>query len=400
MTPSQSELKRTINEPDINIEEEEEEEEEEEDYFDYHYDEPGSEPGTLTIEPDASPSHIVLIEYDGRRAIRQVNVTPDFLIPHLGSNTVSWIDLQGLGSEAILKQVGDIFCLHPLLLEDIVNVPQRAKVDDYQEQLLLLAHMVRLKPDKHGFETEQVSFILGKKYLLSVQEEELEDCFDPVRNRIRTNQGKIRQAGADYLLYMLLDVLIDGYFPVLENYEDRIEELEDAILLNPSENLMEELYNVRRELLGLKRLLWPMQNVLNIIIRGDYKLINPEVQIYFRDCYDHVIQLMDILETYRELTASLMELYLNSINNKMNEIMKLLTAVSTIFIPLTFIAGVYGMNFQFMPELKERWAYFVCLGIMATIAVSLVYFFWRRGWFAEPYSAIEIRKKSDKLRRF
>jgi magnesium transporter len=306
------------------------------------------------------------------------------------------MDLQGLGSEAILKQVGDIFHLHPLLLEDVVNVPQRAKVDDYQKQLLVLAHMVRLKRDKPGFETEQVSFILGKKYLLTVQEEELEDCFDPVRNSIRTNQGKIRQAGADYLLYMLLDVLIDSYFPVLEHYEDRIEELEDAILLNPSENLMEELYGVRRELLALRRLLWPMQNVLNTIIRGDYKLIDGEVQIYFRDCYDHVIQLMDILETYRELTASLMELYLNSISNRMNEVMKLLTAVSTIFIPLTFIAGVYGMNFENMPELRERWGYYGALGLMGTIAASLVYFFWSRGWFAQSYSSKRLKKICNK----
>ncbi len=371
-------------------------EEEEEDYFDYHYDEPGSEPGTLSIEPDASPSKIVLIDYDGRRAIRQVNVNPDFLTPYLGSNTVSWMDVQGLGSEVILKQVGDIFHLHPLLLEDVVNVPQRAKVDDYREQLLVLAHMVRPKRNKAGFETEQVSFILGKGYLLTVQEEELEDCFDPVRKRIRTNQGKIRQAGSDYLLYMLLDVLIDSYFPVLEHYEDRIEELEDAILLNPSENLMEELYGVRRELLALRRLLWPMQNVLNTIIRGDYKLINNEVQIYFRDCYDHVIQLIDILETYRELTASLMELYLNSISNKMNEVMKLLTAVSTIFIPLTFIAGVYGMNFENMPELRQRWGYYGALVLMGTIAASLVYFFWSRGWFAQPYSSVKIKAKKER----
>ena len=375
-----------------------EEEEEEEDYFDYHYDEPGSEPGTLSIEPDASPSKIVLIDYDGRRAIRQVNVNPDFIVPYLGNNTVSWIDLQGLGSEAFLKQIGDIFHLHPLLLEDVVNVPQRAKVDDYRQQLLVLAHMVRLKRNKAGFETEQVSFILGKGYLLTVQEEELEDCFDPVRKRIRTNQGKIRQAGSDYLLYMLLDVLIDSYFPVLEHYEDRIEELEDAILLNPSENLMEELYSVRRELLALRRLLWPMQNVLNTIIRGDYKLIAAEVQIYFRDCYDHVIQLIDILETYRELTASLMELYLNSISNKMNEVMKLLTAVSTIFIPLTFIAGVYGMNFENMPELRQRWGYYGALGLMGTIAASLVYFFWRRGWFAQPYSTVKIKAKKERTR--
>lgn len=363
-----------------------EEEPKEEDYFDYHYDEPGSEPGTLSIEPDANPSRIILIDYDAKHAIRRVDLMPKDLIPYLGTNTVSWIDVQGLGSERVLKQVGEILKLHPLLLEDVVNVPQRPKVEDYNQQLLIIAHMVRPRPDEDGFEAEQVSFVLGKNYLLTIQEEELEDCFDPVRDRIRTHQGRVRESGADYLTYLLLDVLIDGYFPVLEDYGERIEELEDKILRSPTQNTLEEIYSVRRELLALRRLIWPLRDVMNILIRSSNKLVSADVQIYLRDCYDHVIQLLDITETYRELASSLMEIYLSSMSNKMNEVMKFLTVISTIFIPLTFIAGVYGMNFKYMPELEWRWGYWLCLFLMVAIACGLIYFFWRRGWFRNFYS--------------
>ena len=354
---------------------------EEEDYFDYFYDIPGSEPGTLNIEPDAKPSRIVLIDYDETHAIRKVDVSPNALRPYLGSDTVSWMDVQGLGSELILKQVGKIFNLHPLLLEDVVNVPQRPKVEDYNEQLMIIAQMVFSDPNEAGFESEQVGFVLGKNYLLTFQEEEIKDCFDIVRNRIHANQGKVRQAGADYLTYLLLDSIIDGYFPVLEKYGDRIETLEDRLVLRPQSSYLEEIYAVRRELLALRRAIWPLRNVTDLLVRGESNLIHSDIKIYFRDCYDHVIQLLDIVETYRELSSSLMDVYLSSMSNKMNEVMQVLTVISTIFIPLTFIAGVYGMNFEYMPELHWRWSYVACLGLMAVVASSLVLFFWRRGWF-------------------
>jgi len=279
--------------------------------------------------------------------------------------------------------------LHPLLLEDVVNVPQRPKVEDYNQQMLIVAHMVRPKPQENGFETEQVSFVLGKNYLLTMQEEELEDCFEPVRERIRTNQGKVRQLGADYLAYLLMDVLIDGYFPVVEDYGERIEDLEDKIMRSPTRETLQEIYAVRRELLALRRLIWPLRDVMNLLIRSSNKLMATEVQIYFRDCYDHVIQLLDIIETYRELASSLMEIYLSSMSNKMNEVMKFLTVISTIFIPLTFIAGVYGMNYQYMPELAWKWGYFVCWAVMIAIAGGLIVYFWRRGWFKNFYSLEE-----------
>jgi len=365
---------------------------EEEDYFDYFYDEPGSEPGTLIIEPDAKPSRIILIDYDEDNAIRKVDITPNACAPYIGTNTVSWMDIQGLGSETVLKQVGDIFNLHPLLLEDVVNVPQRPKLEDYNNQLLVISQMVRLKEDESGFDTEQVSFVLGKRYLLSFQEEELQDCFEIVRDRIRTSQGRVRKSGADYLTYLLLDTIIDGYFPVVEHYEDRIEALEDMIISNPDRDTMQEIYDVRRELLALRRLIWPMRNVLHLLMRDHHGIVSDEVQIYFRDSYDHVIQILEIIEAYRELAASLMDVYMSTMGNKLNEIMKFLTVISTIFIPLTFIVGVYGMNFENMPELKGEWSYFMVWLVMLAVAGGLIFYFWRKGWFKPIYSLKEEAK--------
>jgi len=365
---------------------------EEEDYFDYFYDEPGSEPGTLIIEPDAKPSRIILIDYDEDNAIRKVDITPNACAPYIGTNTVSWMDIQGLGSETVLKQVGDIFNLHPLLLEDVVNVPQRPKLEDYNNQLLVISQMVRLKEDESGFDTEQVSFVLGKRYLLSFQEEELQDCFEIVRDRIRTSQGRVRKSGADYLTYLLLDTIIDGYFPVVEHYEDRIEALEDMIISNPDRDTMQEIYDVRRELLALRRLIWPMRNVLHLLMRDHHGIVSDEVQIYFRDSYDHVIQILEIIEAYRELAASLMDVYMSTMGNKLNEIMKFLTVISTIFIPLTFIVGVYGMNFENMPELKGEWSYFLVWLVMLAVAGGLIFYFWRKGWFKPIYSLKEEAK--------
>ncbi|MFY7932264.1 MAG: magnesium/cobalt transporter CorA [Microcystis aeruginosa] len=365
---------------------------EEEDYFDYFYDEPGSEPGTLIIEPDAKPSRIILIDYDEDNAVRKVDITPNACAPYIGTNTVSWMDIQGLGSETVLKQVGEIFNLHPLLLEDVVNVPQRPKLEDYNNQLLVISQMVRLKEDESGFDTEQVSFVLGKRYLLSFQEEELQDCFEIVRDRIRTSQGRVRKSGADYLTYLLLDTIIDGYFPVVEHYEDRIEALEDAIISNPDRDTMQEIYDVRRELLALRRLIWPMRNVLHLLMRDHHGIVSDEVQIYFRDSYDHVIQILEIIEAYRELAASLMDVYMSTMGNKLNEIMKFLTVISTIFIPLTFIVGVYGMNFENMPELKGEWSYFIVWLVMLAVAGGLIFYFWRKGWFKPIYSLKEEAK--------
>lgn len=367
--------------PDLELVAPTEQKEEEEDLFDYFYDEPGSLPGTLSIEEDAAPSKIVLIDYNESNASRLQVVNPEDCTLYLDTESVSWVDVSGLGSEDILQRLGKVFDLHPLVLEDVVNVPQRPKVEDYDDQLVIIAQMVMPKEKGDGFWIEQVSFVLGKHYLLTVQEEPQRDCFGPVRDRIRTNKGSVRKSGTDYLAYALLDALIDGFFPVLEDYGERIEELEDEVLRSPTRQTLEKIYQIRRELLALRRSIWPQRNAINSLIRGDSDLISPSVQIYLRDCYDHIVQVMDMVETYRELASGLMDVYLSSVSNKMNEIMKFLTVMSSIFIPLTFIAGVYGMNFEYMPELKMRWGYFACWGVMLAIAFALCFFFWRRGWF-------------------
>jgi len=362
-------------------------EEDERRHWDYHYDEVGSLPGTLVIEPDAVPPNLVLIDYQPHQAIRQNPRFPIDCQPYLETDSVAWLDVQGLGSETVLRQMGDVFHLHPLVLEDVVNVPQRPKIELYDDQMLIIARMVVLKTDALGFESEQVSFVLGRGYLLTVQEEPHIDCFDPVRDRIRYNRGQIRNKQSDYLAYSLLDAIVDGFFPILEAYGEHIEDLEDEVIFRPTRQTVQKIYQVRRDLMTLRRSIWPQRNAINELMREDNDLISKEVKVYLHDCYDHAVQVLDIVETYRELTSTLMDVYLSSVSNRMNEVMKTLTVISSIFIPLTFIAGVYGMNFNpatspwNMPELNAYWGYPLCWLVMLLMAGGLTVYFWRQGWF-------------------
>ncbi len=368
-------------------------------HWDYHYDQIGVAPGTLVIDEDASPTELTLIDYSPSTAIRQKLRSPEEAAIHLDSQSISWIDLQGLGNEDALNRLGSVFNLHPLVLEDVVNVPQRPKIEYYDDQVLIITRMVMMVPNSHphdpDFTSEQLSFVLGKNYLLTVQEELNQDCLDPVRDRIRQNVGRIRSEGADYLAYALLDAVIDAYFPVLETYGEYIESLEDEVIFNPTRQTVQKIYRARRKLMSLRRSIWPQRNALNQLIRdGSGDLITAESRVYLQDCYDHVVQVLDIVETYRELTANLMDVYLSSVSNRMNEVMKTLTVISSIFIPLTFIVGVYGMNFNSqaspwnMPELNAYWGYPICWAAMIAIALALSYYFWRQGWFEDTASKI------------
>jgi magnesium transporter len=349
--------------------------------FDYFFHAPGTSPGTLRIDEDAAPPKLVLIDYNAAGAQRTPLEKPEDCIAYLDSESVSWVDLQGFGDEGVMHRIGNVFQLHPLVLEDVINVPQRPKIEEYDNQLVIIAQMVVIKPAAAGFWSEQVSLVLGQSYLLTVQEEPEHDCFDQVRFRIRSNKGSIRQRGADYLAYALLDAIIDGFFPVLEDYGERIELLETEVISAPTPQTLEKIHQVRRELLRLRRAIWPQRESINALIRDASPLISHDVQVYLRDCYDHAIQVLDMVETYRELASSLMDVYLSSVSNRMNEIMKVLTVISTIFIPITFIVGVYGMNFKVMPELEWHWGYLAVWILMLSIVAGLVYFFWRRGWF-------------------
>lgn len=362
-------------------------------YVDYSYSTPGAMPGALNIEADAPPPSIVLIDYNSEHATHLELDTPEECAAYLDTDSVSWVDVQGLGNEDVLQRLGKVFNLHPLALEDVVNVPQRPKVEEYEDQILIVTRMVLPRQDEVCTK-EQVSFILGKHYLLTVQEEPEHDTFRSVRDRIRIDRGTIRKRGADYLAYSLIDTIIDGFFPVLEAYGERIEELEDEVVVNPTRRTLEKIHFLKRELLALRRSIWPQRDAINALIRDENELISQEVRVYLRDCADHATQVLDMVETYRELASSLMDIYVSSVGNRMNEIMKLLTVISSIFIPLTFIAGIYGMNFSTdrspwnMPELDWYYGYPLCLTLMGTIAGGLVFFFWQRGWF-ENFSSIK-----------
>ncbi|MEM9274376.1 MAG: magnesium/cobalt transporter CorA [Cyanobacteria bacterium P01_F01_bin.143] len=357
--------------------------------FNYSYEQPGSIPGTLNISLNAIFPPIALIDYDAEQVKLINNLAPEACGSYFATDSVSWFDIGGLGNRDFWQRIGKVFSLHPLVLEDIVNVPQQPKIEDYQDQLVIIIKMVMPNSNGEGFWEEQVSFVVGRNYLLTVQEEPEKDCLEPIRQRIQFKKGNIRAMGTDYLAYALWDAIIDGFFPVLELFSERIEALEDEVLFNPNDSTLAKIYQIRRELLALRRAIWSQRNALNMLIRDKSPLIRDETIIHLRDCYDHAVQIIDIIETYRELTSGLTDIYLSAVGNKMNEIMKFLTVMSSIFIPLTFVAGLYGMNFNTevspwnMPELNWYWGYLFFWIIMILISIAMVFFFWRQGWFRD-----------------
>lgn len=365
----------------------ESEEDELDELVDFNYSAPGTLPGTLNIPDDALPTELVVMAYGPNgiqsRQLERIDDCRSLVRQH----PVCWMDARGLGSEDTLKQVSQMFYLHPLMLEDVVNVPHRPKIDFYDNQILVIMQMVRPKEGGTGVASEQVSFVLGKKFLVTFQEEPEWDSFEPVRDRIRRGLGAVRNQGADYLAYALLDTIVDSFFPVLEVIGEELEHLEEEVVDNPSRDTIENIHRMRRGLMKLRRYIWPQRSVINSLIRDSENLVSQEVKVYLQDVYDHIVQVVDIIENYREIASSLMDVYLSSVSNRMNEVMKLLTVISSIFIPLTFIAGLYGMNFNperspfNMPELEWYWGYVACLVVMAAIAILQVYFFWKRGWF-------------------
>ncbi|MEA5617180.1 magnesium/cobalt transporter CorA [Cronbergia sp. UHCC 0137] len=351
-----------------------------------YYHEPGTIPGTIIVDESSEQPIIFLIDYSQTTLTCKQIINPEDCSYYLDTESISWVDVQGLGNKDILHRLGQTFDLHALILEDVVNMGERPKVEDYEDQLVIIARMVVPNQNNHSFYSEQVSLVLGKHYLLTIQEEPEHDCFEGVRSRIDKGKGVIRRQGADYLAYALLDAIIDGFFPVLELYGERLEDLEEEVIVNPTQDTLYKIYQIRRELLQLRRAIWPQRDAINTLIRDESELISGEVRIYLRDCSDHTVQVMEMVETYRELASGLMDVYLSAVSNKMNEIMKLLTVVSSVFIPLTFVAGIYGMNFNTekspynMPELNWYWGYPMCLGLMAVMATGMITLFWRRGW--------------------
>jgi magnesium transporter len=342
---------------------------------------PGEAPGLLKLSGDspAGPPVITLIEYGPDSLEERREVGCDELLPHLNNQLVTWINIDGLGDLSVLRILGERFNLHPLALEDVLDTSQRPKVEQYDDYLFIVVKMLYLDQDNE-IGGEQVSMFLGNTFLITLQEEPERDVFEPVRARIRSAKGRIRKAGTDYLAYALLDSIIDHYYPVLESIGSEIDAIEDELIENPLGRPIGSLHEHKRTLTQIRRMVWPLRDVTNLLLHDEPGLIRPETKVYLRDCYDHSVQLMDLVESYRDVLSGLTEVHISSIGLRTNEIMRVLTVITVIFIPLTFIAGVYGMNFSYMPELTTRWGYFACLGLMLIIAVGQLVYFKKRRW--------------------
>ena len=358
---------------------------------------PGASPGLLVTDPDAPQPAVRLIAYRPDEFVEKKMDDIQSIHDFLGKWPVTWINVDGLGNVETIRKIGELFGLHRLTLEDIVNTHQRAKLESYPDSLFIVGRMASLSD---RLETEQLSLFLGRNYVLTFQETP-GDCFDPVRTRIRTSGGRIRSAGPDYLAYALLDAVIDGYFPVLEHYGEELERVEDEIIARPEYSSFAQLHEAKRDLLTVRRAIWPQRETINSLTRDPIPLIADETRLYLRDCYDHTVEIIDLVETLRELCSDLADLYVSSVSNRLNEIMKVLTIIATIFIPLSFVASLYGMNFRTdksplnMPELEWYWGYPFALSIMAAIAFVLMWYFWRKGWLRSFESSSAGTRKSE-----
>lgn len=350
--------------------------------FKKHHPKVGARPGTLVIAEDAPPPKIRMISYNQEKVIEREIASADELSAAFDRDNVTWIDVQGFGDEQLIRRIGEIFSIHPLAMEDVVNLPQRPKAEAYEGQVLIITRMVRMKDDAE-VDMEQVTLLLGEKYVLTFQER-YGDVLDPVRQRIRNGKGRpIRLNGAGYLSYAIVDTIVDGYYPVIEALGDHLEQLEDLVIQQPSNEVLRILNGTKNVLVNLRRAIWPQREAVNSLIRDENPLIDDEVRVFLRDTYDHCVQTGEVIEMYRDMAAGLMNTYLSAIANRTNDVMKVLTIMASIFIPLTFLAGIYGMNFEHMPELHVRWAYPAVWFTMLMTAVAMFGYFWKKGWIGK-----------------
>ena len=341
----------------------------------------GLPPGTPVFVGDkkTESTKITILDYDEtqfqEREIKEI----DECFPFKETSTVTWINVDGVHDAGLIQKLGNNFDLHPLIIEDIVHTQQRPKMEESESYIYIVLKMLYFDDAQNETQVEQVSLVFGKNFVISFQEKE-GDIFETIRERIRNGKGRIRKMGTDYLTYALIDAVVDHYFIILENDGEKIEELEDKVVSNPEPETLQKIHRLKREMIFLRRSVWPLRELVNSLERGESPLIHKATRIYLRDVYDHTIQVFDTLETYRDMLSGMHDTYLSSISNRMNEVMKVLTIIATIFIPLTFVAGVYGMNFEFMPELKWRWAYFGVWGVILVVALVMVIYFKRRKW--------------------
>jgi magnesium transporter len=341
----------------------------------------GLPPGSLVYVGDkkAGEAKITVIDYDENqfREKSLKSVKECFAFQNKPSTT--WIDVDLVHQTEITEKLGECYGFHPLVLEDILNTDQRPKMEDFGDYLYIVLRMLSCNGNNGNFVSEQFSMILGPNYVISFQEREV-DVFDAIRERIRAGKGRIRKAGADYLAYCLLDAIVDNYFVVLEKHGERIEILEEQLIAKPTPATLQALHSLKRDMIFLRKSVWPLREVIAALEREGTSLISDSTRLYLRDVYDHTIQVIDALETFRDMLSGMLDIYLSSVSNRLNEVMKLLTIIATIFIPLTFIVGLYGMNFKYMPELEWHWGYPAVLLLMLVISLFMVAFFRRKKW--------------------
>lgn len=341
----------------------------------------GMPPGTLIHigERKAENIRLSIIDYDEKGLEEKELKTIEESFIYKDKPSITWINIDGLHDVEIIAKIGNEFDLHPLIMEDILHTNQRPKMEDFENYLFIVIRMLYYDKTENEIISEQLSLILWKNLVISFQESS-GGIFEPVKERLRKDKGRIRKMGPDFLLYALMDTVVDNYLIVLENINERVEELEEELISRPEPGTLEAIHNFKRELIFLKKSLWPLRDLIGILERGESELIQEKTTVYFKDVYDHTIHMIDTVETYRDLVSGMMEVFLTSISNRMNEVMKMLTIIATIFIPLTFIAGVYGMNFNYMPELSWRYGYFMALLIMLLVGIVMLIWFKRKNF--------------------
>jgi magnesium transporter len=322
---------------------------------------------------------MTLIDYDEEHLQERVLDGIEEAFPLKDLPTVTWINIDGLHQLDIIEKVGQHFNIHPLVLEDIVNTGQRPKTEEFEDLIFVVLKMLHYDENLEKITSEQFSLVLGPNFLISFQEIQ-GDVFRTVRERIRKPKTRIRKAGCDYLAYALIDAIVDHYFLILEKLGENIEDLEEDLLENPSPETLQTLHEMKREMIYLRKQIWPIRELINSLVKGESSLINESTRLFFRDIYDHTIQIIDTIESYRDILSGMLDIYLSTLSNKMNEVMKVLTIIATIFIPITFVAGIYGMNFKFMPELEWRWGYVMVWAIIVVVVGIMIGFFKKKQW--------------------
>jgi magnesium transporter len=342
----------------------------------------GSVPGAISYVGRVrnEPVKLHVIDYNQKEVIEKDLKSITEIVPFIEKESITWLDVSGVHDANLIEQIGCHFNIHPLILEDIANTTQRPKVEQHNDFLFLVLKMACFDTNKREIIIEHVSFIVGKNYLISFQEIE-GDVLEDLRNRIRNNKGRARKLGSDYLMYAIFDSIVDNYFPILEEISEEIEGLEVKLVVDVDQEIINSIYKLKHEIIYLRKSIWPIREVINSLLRDNFKIIGDAGGPYFKDLYDHTVQIVETVEIFRDLTSSMLELHASQVSNRLNEIMKVLTMFAAIFIPLTFLAGVYGMNFEHMPELKTKFGYFVLWGIMVSIGSSMLYFFKKKKWF-------------------